>query len=262
LSNLFKGGFQNLTSSDNAPYIIDMNNREIKETNATKIIRPIEEQILDDLENEDEDNENKLVLQDAMDKAQLLIDEAKQKADKLISEAEIEAGAIKEQARVEGYNLGLAQGKEDSKQEIIDYKVSLEEEKNAFIENTKIENHQELLRAEDQMVDVCCSLIEKLTGILVQTYKPVMLHMINNVMTEAESSTKYIIRVSNDIYPYVADNRDRIVGASNPGISIEVYGDTKLDTDKCMIESDNGIVDLSMDVQVKNLITAIKLLSD
>ncbi len=120
----------------------------------------------------------------------------------------------------------------------------------------------ELAQAEQDMVDVSCGLIEKLTGILVDSYKPVMLHMINNALNNTDSSKQFIIRVASEIYPYVADNRDRIIGASNPGVSIEIFGDSKLTSGQCMIESDNGIVDLSMDVQVKNLITAIKLLSE
>jgi flagellar biosynthesis/type III secretory pathway protein FliH len=43
---------------------------------------------------------------------------------------------------------------------------------------------------------------------------------------------------------------------------MEMYGDAKLDGRQCIIETDNGIIDLSMDVQVKNLITAMKLLSE
>lgn len=114
---------------------------------------------------------------------------------------------------------------------------------------------------EAEVVDVACKLIEKLTGILVQDYKPVMLYMINSVLNEDDASRKFVIRVSEKNYTYIADNEDRLAGAANPGISIEVFSDSKLHEGQCQIESDTGIIDLSMDVQVRNLITAIKLLS-
>ena len=100
-----------------------------------------------------------------------------------------------------------------------------------------------------------------MTGILVNDYKSVMLHMINNALNETETSRMFVIKVSESAYTYISDNYDRLVGAGNPNINIEVYGDSKLDVNQCIIETDNGIIDLSMDVQVRNLITAIKLLS-
>ena len=104
-------------------------------------------------------------------------------------------------------------------------------------------------------------MIQKLTCILVDDYKPVMIYMINQVLNEDEDSRKFVIRVSEENYTYIADNADRLSGAANPGITIEIFSDTKLQKGQCQIESDTGIVDLSMDVQVRNLITAIKLLS-
>lgn len=116
--------------------------------------------------------------------------------------------------------------------------------------------------AEGKIVDVACGLVEKLTGILVQEYKPVMLYMINQVLNEEDASRKFVIRVSQEHYAYISDNYDRLAGAANPSITIEVFEDSKLKPGQCLIESETGIVDLSMDVQVRNLITAIKLLSE
>lgn len=242
------------------PYIVDMNQREIKNDRSIKIVRPLEEQIMDDLNEGSEDN--KAILNDALEKASILIEDAKEQAAKLISDAEIEAGAIREQARVDGYEKGLAEGLDEAKNQIEEHMQELQRQSEVETEQKREELMDELAQAEKDMVDVSCGLIEKLTGILVDSYKPVMLHMINNALNNTDSSKQFIIRVASEIYPYVADNRDRIIGASNPGVSIEIFGDSKLTSGQCMIESDNGIVDLSMDVQVKNLITAIKLLSE
>ena len=89
-----------------------------------------------------------------------------------------------------------------------------------------------------------------------------MFHMINNALTDAETSKKFVIKVSESNYTYISDNYDRLVGAGNSNIDIEIYGDAKLDKSQCIIETDNGIIDLSMEVQVRNLVTAIKLLSE
>lgn len=258
MSNLFKSGFQNLTA--NEPYIIDMNHREIKENRNIKIVRPIEEKSMEEIIENNEDN--KAILNDALEKATIIVDDAKEQAEKLLSDAELEAGAIREQAREEGYQRGLAEGLDAAKQQIEDQMQAMRQQSAIAIQKKEEELLDELAFAEKDMVDVACGLIEKLTGILVDTYKPVMLHMINNALNNTDSSKQFIIRVASEIYPYISDNRDRIIGAANPGVSIEIFGDAKLSSGQCMIESENGIVDLSMDVQVKNLITAIKLLSE
>lgn len=258
MSNLFKSGFHNLSASE--PYIIDMNQREIKENQNVKIVRPMEEQFPDDFAEKNESN--KELLNDALEKATIIVDDAKEQADKIISDAEIEAGAIREQAREEGYQKGLAEGLEAAKQQVEDQVQAMRQQNAIAAKKKEEELLDELAFAEKDMVDVACGLIEKLTGILVDTYKPVMLHMINNALNNTDSSKQFIIRVASEIYPYIYDNRDRIIGAANPGVSIEIFGDAKLSSGQCMIESENGIVDLSMDVQVKNLITAIKLLSE
>ena len=41
---------------------------------------------------------------------------------------------------------------------------------------------------------------------------------------------------------------------------IELFEDAKLSRYQCSIETDNGMIDLSLDVQMDNLITALKLM--
>ena len=55
-------------------------------------------------------------------------------------------------------------------------------------------------------------------------------------------------------------NKDNIYGALNPGIKLEIFEDSKLSKMQCLIETDNGIVDLSLDVQLGNLKKALKMM--
>jgi flagellar assembly protein FliH len=204
---------------------------------------------------------NQAVLDDAFDKAKSLRDDAVVKAAQIIADANTEAETIREQARQEGYNKGLEEGNMEAMKRADVYLENLQKEHEEQARVSAETMKQELAASEQSMVDISCSLIEKLTGILVDDYKPVLLHMINNALNEEETGGRFIIRVSDDNYSYVSDNRDRLSGAANPSITIDIFGDAKLDKNQCIIESDNGIIDLSMDVQVRNLITAIKLLS-
>ena len=262
MSNLLKTGFQGFTSFNAEPYIIDVNSRTLKsEKDTGRIIRPIEEQT-EENENSNGESANKVILDDALDMAKTLRDDARVQAAKILADAEKDAEEIRENARKEGYNQGLEEGNMEAMRRADVYLENINKEQELIVQEARQQMEEELAASQSQMVDISCMLIEKLTGILVDEYKPVLLHIINNTLSDSDTSNKFIIKVSEDNYSYVLDNHDRLVGAGNPNISIEVYGDSKLDNRQCIIESDNGIVDLSMDVQIKNLITAIKLMSE
>lgn len=259
LSNLYKSGFQNLSVKQGDTFLFDANKHRKNETPAGRVIRSVEEQ---NEEEEQSEGANSVILSDAMDKAKVLRDDAMVRAAKIISDAEEEAKQIAEQARQEGYEQGLKEGNMEAMKRADQYLSDIRKEQDVLLQKNQEELQKQVEKAEHDMVDVTCDLIAKLTGILVAEYKPVMLYMINQALSNAETSKKFIIHVAEETYPYIADNHDRLVGAANPGIEIEIYGDSKMDRGACQIDTDNGIIDLSMDVQVKNLITAIKLLSD
>lgn len=259
LSNLYKSGFQNLSVKQGDTFLFDANKHKKNETPAGRVIRPVEEQ---KEEEEQPEGANSVILSDAMDKAKVLRDDAMVRAAKIISDAEEEAKQIAEQARQEGYEQGLKEGNMEAMKRADQYLSGIRKEQDALLQKNQEELQKQMEKAEHDMVDVTCDLIAKLTGILVSEYKPVMLYMINQALSNAETSKRFVIHVAEETYAYIADNHDRLVGAANPGIEIEIYGDSKMEKGACQIDTDNGIIDLSMDVQVKNLTTAIKLLSD
>ncbi len=251
MSNLFKSGFGNIKQVSAEPFIID------SDKNAHgRIIRPIEEREEEDIPVPD----NEELLDDAMNKATDILNESRAKANSIIDSAMAEAEEIREKAYSDGYNQGLSDGNMEAMKRSDAYLARIEEEKSTFMEGYDREMEEKLAVASEKLIDTCCRIIEKMTGILVDEYKPVMLHMINNSLSEQDASHKFTIKVAEELYPYISDNYERLVGATNPSITLEIFGDPKLDKRQCLIESDNGIIDLSMDVQVNNLITAFKML--
>lgn len=266
MSNLFKYGFSGLANVSNEPFVFDANSRAIQSEKQPKIIRPVEEkETVEEQENitdQEIDSANRVILDDAMDMAKNIRDDAILQASKILADAKNEAEGIREQAKEEGYKTGYEEGSMEAMRVADEYLENLKKEQDAIIAKNDMIVKESVSEAQSKLIDFTCEIIEKLTGILVEDYKPVMLHMINNALSESETSKKYVIKVAESNYPYIFDNHDRLVGAGNSNIDIEVYGDSKLDHSQCIIETDNGIIDLSMKVQVRNLITAIKLLSE
>lgn len=259
MSNLLKGGFQSFRSMEEKPFVIDANNRKIS-IPENRVIRPLSEKANDDMSFDPEQNE--IVLQDAFEKAKVLRDDAMVKASMIISDANAEADSIRQAAHDEGYQAGIEEGNMEAMKRADEYLKDIQAKQADEIKIKEQQMQDAYNKSVDGMIDVCCKLVEKFTGILVKEYKPVLLYMINDAMREADTSRQFTIKVSEGNYTYVSDNSDRLIGAANPGINIEVYGDASLNDEQCIIETDNGIIDLSMDVQMKNLVTAIKLLSE
>lgn len=268
MSNLFKSGFPGIKTVDDKPFVIDANKRQINIPEPTgKIIRPLDEvkQMNEESSAEANANDgviNEEILNEAMDMAKELREDAVNRASKIIDEANAEAEQIKEAAYKEGYEKGLEDGSMEAMKRTDAYMENMQKEQELLFKKNQEIVEQNISDAQEKLVNLSCALIEKLTGILVDQYKPVMLHIINNALNESDNSREITIRVGEENYTYIQDNYDRLSGAANPNISIEIYSDSKLNKRQCIIESENGIIDLSMDIQVRNLITAIKMLSE
>ena len=262
-NSVFKNGFDNIRTVSTDPFVLDSNSRVI-EVPQGRVLRPASENAEAEpaAEPEKQTPENEEVLGDAMDKAKSILDESREKANEIIERAKAEAEALMEEAKQEGYNRGLEEGNMEAMRRSDAYLEKIEEEKAAFMQNYDKEAEEKIAEAEKKMVELSCRIVEKMTGMLVDEYQPVMLHMINQSLLEQDASHKFVIRVAEESFAYINDNYDRIVGATNPSIELEIFGDAKLTKRQCQIESDNGIIDLSLDVQVNNLIKAFKLLCD
>ena len=249
-----------MTNGNSTPFVIDTNTRVIggarKEPEASAVPDEAEE-----ISEGFKTPEKQAILDDAMDKAKELRDDAREKANRIIEDAWQEAERIKENAYKEGYETGLEDGNMEAMKRADVYLANLNDEQEKIKKEMLTKNEAYLDDAEKKLINLTCELIKKISGIVVDDYKPAMLYMINNAINEVESTTKYTIKVCEDSYAYVADNSERIVGAANPNITIDVFADAKLEKGQCVIETDIGIIDLSMDVQIQNLITAFKLLS-
>jgi flagellar assembly protein FliH len=103
-------------------------------------------------------------------------------------------------------------------------------------------------------------MVHHVTGVSIDGMQGVLLYMINNSMRELDNSHHFVVRVSPDDYEEISKDKDKIYGALNPGIELEIFEDAKLSKMQCLIETDNGIVDVSLDAQLDNLVKVLKLM--
>lgn len=278
LSNLIKSNY--VAFKDNDKLIIDTNQnqriieleKQLEKVRAEQpesvdgfvgIIQELNPDVLTELDEEEVVNQ----IQDSEEESHVdtvtdeILNQTREDAMKLISEAQDEAIEIRESAKQEGFQQGYQEGIVRAEKEIEQRRLKFEQEKEEFFRNAITEQEQLCAAFEPQIVDVACQLIQKLTGIIVEQYKDVMLYVINNAIREVEDSKNFVIRVSDEVYHELESKQELLYGYANSTIEMTLLADAKLQGRQCMIETDQGILDIGIETQLEELITSLKLLS-
>ena len=193
--------------------------------------------------------------------AALIVEEAYQEAEQIRNDAQALAEDMKAQGFAQGKEDGYQQGLLDAAEEIAKQKEELEQQFNERQLKLEQEFEENLAALEPKFVEVLCNLLERLTGVVVTGHKDIMLYLINNAMRDMENSHSFVVSVSEQDFEYVNKNKENIYGYLNPSVSIELFQDAKLTKNQCRIETESGLVDLSLDVQMSQLIKSLMLLN-
>lgn len=200
------------------------------------------------------------VIKSAKDEAEQIINQAHNEAEQIRATAFDEVEQAKAKGHNEGYQDGYEEGMEAATKTLQEKEAELSERQKEIEQYLKEQEDLLLTETEKKMVDLLCQLIPSITGVVLENQKDVLLYMINNAMRDLDNSTHFVIKVSGDDYENVSERVEEIYGALNPNIEMEVFEDAKLGPMQCLIETDHGIVDVSLDVQLDNLIKALKLM--
>ncbi len=191
-----------------------------------------------------------------------------EKASKILEDAELEAKQILEKAKneaekIKADTLAFATKKayEDGMQQVKKEAQKLKAEHEAMVYQLQQEQEESRRNMEPQMVTIIASLLEKITGILVEDKEEVILNLVSRALRNMEKSDEYYIRVSKEDFEYVAMRKNLLLTAIGREVPLYVTEDTNLNKNQCIIETDNKVINCSLDVQLSNLITDLKLLA-
>ncbi len=92
--------------------------------------------------------------------------------------------------------------------------------------------------------------------------KDIILHLIKTTLGKMESGVDIIIHVSSDDYDLVTDEKPALEEAmASPNSNLEIIEDPLLKENECIIESEGGVFDCSLGVELSELSRKLKLLS-
>ena len=280
LSNLYKAGWVTLDQGDKR--IID-NNELIDQ----KILRFREEEKKrqsalqnDAAKNSGEDNfsegldaeqldqltEDQAVLSDTeilnQEAAQEMINsqlaDAQEQADRILEEASAKAQEIQtnamEEGRAQGYDDAYQQGAKEAealKEDLLHQKEQLEADYKKMVDTL-----------EPEMVDALTQIYEHVFAVDLRNDKNIILHLLQTALSRLEPGNDFIVHVSPDDYDMIVDEKNRLrENITSPNTTMEIIEDPMLKENECIIETDGGVFDCSVGVELEELSRKLKLLS-
>ena len=196
-------------------------------------------------------------LENANAEAERIIEEARLQAEQIIADANKNADAAFEEAKQNGYYEGNEKAQEEMNIKQAQLEVELDNKRKEL--EQEYNNLKESI--EPELVEVITDVFRKVTGVVAEDNQEIILHLINDVMHNADGSKDYVIKVSPDDYKFLVNNQGKIYCAMSREVNIDIVEDATLERNQCMIETNTGIFNCSLDIELNNLIKNIKLLS-
>lgn len=207
-----------------------------------------------------EEEENPLLpdelLADAHEQAGIILENAKAQADEIIEQAKVTGEFEKNRIIEEGRKLGYQEGLIKANDELADQRQELENRTQQLEE----EYQQLVSELEPNFVKLVMGLVRKLTGVLVEDKKEIILYLMEQSLRNLGKVKHMVIRVSAEDIELVTAAEEEIRAIIGEECEIEFFSDTHLRKNQCMLEMDNQVIDCSLDVQLQGLMEDLKML--
>ena len=219
--------------------------------------------VVDASPSSDEDDEkmpsvsSEMLLEEAQEEAEKIKHDARFAADMILDEARDQAEALKrhyeEEGKKTGYQEGLSQAIEEYNK-----KEALLEAENARL---KEEYEKKRMELEGQIVSSVCDTLEQFFCVQFGDSKELLLHLVDNCLLNIENSKEFLIKVNEEGFSFLQENKEKLQERVGSDVVLDIVRDPVLSDGSCIIETDGGVFDCSLDTQMRNLIKDLRSLS-
>jgi len=189
--------------------------------------------------------------------------EAQAEIDRMKAEAQAEIVQARQNASNQGYGEGLEMGKTEGRN--LGYREGLESaqaELDAKIKSLEEEYDAMVRKLEPQMVEAITDVYEHVFNINLESLKGLVMNLALACIQKVEGSSSYMVHVSPADYPFVSMQKNELAEVmGNRNASLDIIEDQVLKKNSCMIETDMGVFDCGLDMQLDELKKELKLLS-
>ena len=189
------------------------------------------------------------LLEQARAEAEAIIATAKAEAIKITEDAQKEAELLFEQRKAEGYNEGVSKMDVELESERIRMQTEIMELKHQL----KSEHDVKMETMESDIVDAIMTVFNRVFDIQFDDKKQILLYLINNTLMNVEVGKEFHIRVSSANYKFIESHIGDIKEKIGNDVNIEIVNDMSLGAEDCIIETESGVFNCGIDMELANL---------
>lgn len=278
MSNIYKSVLYNLLNNEEVRVIdnnaiisekleeiksrLEQNSNEFHEDGFTPGLNPAEVETMSDGQ-----MEHAAALERASETADEIIAKATREAERLLQKAESDAMTILQNANEEreqtlknaseeGQRQGYQEGLEQSRREL----QVKEEELAARQTQMEADVEKERSEMEPKLVEAILDVFSEMVQVLSIDKKDLILSVVNRALENVDVGKNYLIRVCPQEAAFLRENKEKIeTGLAD--VDVEIVEDMTMKRGQCMIDTEMGIFDCSLDMQLEELIEDIRILS-
>ena len=201
------------------------------------------------------------IIREAEEEAEQILREATEQADVLVSSAQERADEVLQQAQAEGLREGYEVGERQARETLENEYQQKREELERFRIELQEDYNREMHQLEPKLLDVILAVVQKVFHIQFDDKKEILLYLVENAIKNIEGSKNFHIRVGEEQRAFIEKHKETILDRVGHDITLEILSDPALDNNQCVIETDSGVFDCSLGVQLENLIKDLRSLS-
>lgn len=212
---------------------------------------------MDDVIGEERKRISEEITEETQEEVRSILAQAKEDAEQILAQAQGEAEEIRNQAQEEGKAAGLQEGLAEAEKQAEEMEKQLQQQIDAKLQQLEEQKRQ----MEPFFANLVGELVEKITGVACKEKKDVILHLMKNAVQNLEKPKQVTLRVSKEDMAIVSMNKAELKRLVGDLEEFDVVEDSSLQANQCIIETENKIIDCSLDAQLKNLQEQLRMLA-
>ena len=195
-------------------------------------------------------------VQEAQQQAKEIINHAKQEADLLHQHMEeqrqafaIEKDRIANQAREEGFSAGLHEGREKG---YLEYSAIIQSAK-SVVDSAKHDYRMHIDSSEREILELGLKVAEKILGVKITNNEEEFLSIVKRALKEARDNQEVQLHVHPNHYDFLLANKEELIMLFPKEVNFYIYPNDELSESGCLIESESGRIDASVDSQLEEI---------
>lgn len=202
-----------------------------------------------------EGERDKILAQARMEAEQIILranEEARSIREQINNEQlawEQEKAVLSEDARAVGYERGLQQGHQQGYEEYHGLIQSAHE----VIEASKQDYQNHIESSEKVILDLAIKVAGKILGKKLTEEEEEFMSLVKRALKNARDYRGIQLHIHPSHYHFLLANKEELIAIFPKEIDFYIYPDDELVEDSCIIESENGRIDASVDSQIEEI---------